>query len=513
MPVKVPMTGVDLSDTACLFPASGGAPELSPAAVRLSYELATAAYTMDPGRWLQAGWQDCSFLVNRSVITGEMLNSSGTPLNGLTRAALQKFARLKMSALNPVEQVMSLHQPEQESASLKAIVMIRPQGEQMIVAVGFMGTGKQLGDWEANLRMAVRDGLHEGFLQLAQEFIEKLPQIRFPWAAGVLKQPDLSLREIIDGLKQPGSPFRLWVCGHSQGGAAMQTFIDRLLQDGVRREYLRGFGFASPTVAHPGRPLPPDGYPITHIMNADDLVPRLGAWAHLGECLAFDPAEDDRAKMYGPAAQDPCTLQARRLLEQAETAPEALLDGIAILRVLRRQSEATLRRVLGETEQMPFTDLLNAGEDSVLSLLDRVAGRLEQGYLYVSGEADLPEARLSALTGAWEALLREHGAAAWIRGIKNACILPHRLYDAAGDEIPSYFYIVTEGLDRLRPAADPSAPPAVLDRGTTAPEAVKRVYRPAVPRPLLPHAAAIRLRRYAASLRLLAASHALKRRK
>ena len=289
MAAQGPFTGVSLSDISALFlrPSSDGgrsegAPNHSKQALQQSFELAAAAYTMDPDCWIQAGWRDFSMLVNRSLITGAALNSAGTPLNDLTRTTLQTLARLKMSALNPIEQVMSLRQPGDETNSLKAIVMLKPYAGLMTVAISFMGTGRQLGDWTANLRMNPQDGLHEGFLQLTQEFTERLTQIEFPYAAFRMNRSSLNLAGIIDTLKQPGSLFRLWVCGHSQGAAVMQIFIDWLLGEGVRTEYLSGIGFASPSVAHPGRPLPAGGYPITHVINEDDLVPRVGAWRHLG---------------------------------------------------------------------------------------------------------------------------------------------------------------------------------------------------------------------------------------
>ena len=498
MTVKGPWTGVGLSDTSMLFlrsaPASGyeGAPNHTRHSVQLSFELATAAYTMDPDRWTQAGWRDFSMLVNRTLMTGAALNSAGTPLNDLTRATLQTLARFKMSALNPVGQFLGLRQPDEETASLKAIVMLRRQGELMTVAIGFMGTGKQLGDWTPNLRMTPKEGLHEGFLQLEREFEGYLGQMVFPTAASALDRPAMTLADIIEALKAPGSRFRLWMAGHSQGAAVMQVFVDRLLRGGVRPEYLCGIGFASPKVAHPGYARPAGGYPMTHVLNAEDTVPRLGAWQHLGECLVFTPEDADRRRMYGAAAEDPCFREAHRLLQRAESAPEALINGIALLRVLRRQSDVALQRMLGDVEQKPLSDLLNAGEEGMRKLVDSLITRLERGYADVSGEAAAPEAAVDAATQAWEALLKQYGVAAWTRAVKDACMLPHRLYKASGDETPSYRYIVTEGVERLRrrPAF---APNLTATHGTTAAPrpAVRtvypswssgRVYRRAAPR-------------------------------
>ncbi len=472
MSAKGPWTGVSLEDASVLFirtaPRAGafeGAPNHARRTVQMSYELAAAAYTMEPESWIQGGWRDFSMLVNRSLTTGALLNSGASPLNDLTRATLQTLAKLKMSGLNPVGQILGLrNQPPEETASLKAIVMLKPQDDLMTVAIGFMGTGKQLGDWMPNLRMDAQDGLHLGFLQLAQEFNGFIDQIEFPFAAGELGRQKLTLREIIGMMREPGSRFRLWISGHSQGAAVMQVFIDQLLRQGVRPEYLCGYGFASPTVAHPGWPLPPDGYPITQVMNADDLVPRTGAWLHFGECLMFAPLDADRRRMYGAAVDEPCSREALRLLSRAQTAPETILQGMAILRVLRKQSEMTLRRVFGEADQRVLPEWLSSvpewlsslGEGSVLKLLDSLIDRLTQGYAAVSGREVSQDAQEMAVK-AWESLLVKYGLSSWTRALRVTAMFPHRLYRSAPGEIASYRYIVTQGWDRVKrqPAFSP----------------------------------------------------------
>ena len=451
-------TGVSLADAMGLFRRTAaqlqdysGAPNRTTQTVQMSYELAAAAYTMDPERWSQGGWRDFSMLVNRSLMTGPALNAGSSPLNDLTRATLQTLAKLKMSGLNPVGQVLGFrNQPPEETASLKAIVMMKPQGGLMIVAIGFMGTGKQLGDWLPNMRMNNVDGLHEGFLQLTQEFNGFLDQILFPAAAEGLGRPSLTLREIIEDMKQPHSRFRLWMSGHSQGSAVVQVLTDQLLREGVRPEFLCGYGFASPMVAYPGRPLPAHGYPITHVQNADDVVPRVGAWLHLGECLMFSPTEMDRLQMFGPAAAEPCTREAQCLLAQAHTAPEMMIQGLAILKVMREQSELTLRRVLNDGDLKILPDWLNSvGEGSVLRVLDSISDSLREGCAAVLGHP-VEDGEIASRAAAWEALLRRYGALAWSRGLRAASMLPHRLYRSSPGVTAAYRHIVTVGASRLR---------------------------------------------------------------
>ena len=51
----------------------------------------------------------------------------------------------------------------------------------------------------------------------------------------------------------------------------------KLHEDGVLPHHLLGYGFASPT-AFEGRAVPkPSAYPLYHVLNGDDLVPRMGA--------------------------------------------------------------------------------------------------------------------------------------------------------------------------------------------------------------------------------------------
>ena len=74
MTAKGPYTGVRLSDVSTLFQQTGsaaeGAPNCSQRTLRLSYELAAAAYTMDQDNWAEAGWRDFSMLINRTLLTG-----------------------------------------------------------------------------------------------------------------------------------------------------------------------------------------------------------------------------------------------------------------------------------------------------------------------------------------------------------------------------------------------------------------------------------------------------------
>ncbi|MDD3213732.1 MAG: hypothetical protein PHY64_08655, partial [Eubacteriales bacterium] len=169
-----------------------------------------------------------------------------------------------------------------------------------VVAIGFMGTGSRFYDWFSNFRFTTEEGFHKGFHQLTQVFEQSVPRIQFPAAAAALGRPSLTLADILAEMRSPRSRFTLWMAGHSQGGAVMQIFCHRLMSAwGVPPRNIIGYGFASPTTAVGGIGRDPADYPLFHILNSDDLVPRIGALVHLGLALEY-PADDAlRAAAYG----------------------------------------------------------------------------------------------------------------------------------------------------------------------------------------------------------------------
>ena len=147
------------------------------------------------------------------------------------------------------------------------------------------------------------------------------------------------------------------------------------------------------------------------------------------------------------------------------------------MRVMRQQSEQSLRRVLGETLQNPLGDRRSTREETLLKTVDNIAARLERGYMAVSGEPFVPQMALLPLTKAWNALLRQYGMSQWILSIKNACLLPHRLYKQSADEVPAYRYIVTQGCGRLKRRSISAGSLAAVSGGTALPRAgVRTVY-------------------------------------
>jgi len=439
MTVPGPVTGVDLANTECLFerdrltrwPCCQGAPNHSRRAVLLSCELADAAYSLDQDQWTHAGFCDFSMLINNSLLTGDMINQSGKPLNDLARNALHTLARLRMSAFNPLGHVVGAHELRtDDTTSCKAIVMAREQRDYTLIAIGFMGTGRQAADWVPNLRMDDEKGMHEGFYLLTQEFMEAAPRMLLSGTARRLGRASLSLAEVLMDMRRTGSRFRLWYAGHSQGGAIASVFTHLLLNMGVRPEYLAGYGFATPLTAFRSLTPPESGWPVTHLMNADDLVPRMGALSHMGECIMYFPTRADRLALCPKLEEDPCLQAVAPAMRAAQPPIQPLAEGLSVIQIIREQSEMTVDR-LEDGILNHVSGLINLGGDSLKKALDLVDGQLRRGCVTISG--DDPEETVRALTERNRRLVARYGVGPWFRAVRDTVMSAHRMHaeDAA----------------------------------------------------------------------------------
>ena len=186
------------------------------------------------------------------------------------------------------------------SDTIKAVVMIKPAADgRFVLAIGFMGTGKRFYDWFSNFRMGMEGGFHKGFYQLTQSFIKNEEHIVFPDTAEALGLAKLTLKDVLAEMRGEDSRFSLWMAGHSQGAAVMQVYCDHLLNEhAVHPALLFGCGFASPTVAAEPAARHSADYPLYHVLNAEDLVPRMGSMRHFGICLQYTPDAAFRAAAY-----------------------------------------------------------------------------------------------------------------------------------------------------------------------------------------------------------------------
>lgn len=428
-------------------------PDFSQSAAQLSLELAATAYDFETAPWREAGWCDISYLADGQLFTGPAVNGKTEQGFSPTLAArYQKSAAALITKQNPIVQLRGAWRQREGSNACKCLVMIhRVSDGRYVVAIGFMGTGKRVHDWLPNFRMEPTEGVHRGFLDLAREFEAHQSAILFPQTAQELGMERLTLADIFALCRRPDSPFRIWMAGHSQGGAIMQLSAQREIHRGMLRQCLIGYGFASPTVLYSAEC--PTEIPLYHLINADDPVPRMGAQIHVGHCRVFCPNDAMRQACYqGDAAIPAAFSSAQQLIALADNSPASLLLIMALLQYMRRLPEqeaaAMMQTVFGKLLPDRLFSVLVGRTDQPLGQMlrraDLVYRRIADGQAPPQGILDQWEGRIARLADIY-------GTQGAVTSLVQAMALPHRLRQKGTGALGAYQYIVCSGFSQLRP--------------------------------------------------------------
>lgn len=454
--IRGEVTTVDLGNVAPLMlpwtadPFGRLRPPLSVEAMRLSAELSACVYTMSVDRWLQAGWRDATIQVDGALTRG--LGGEDGWLR--SRWRLHKV-RAQMRQLNPLDQLRGAFRQKERSDTGKALVMIHPaQDGRYVVAISFMGTGSRFYDWFSNFRMTSQDGLHKGFVQLTEQFERNEEDVLFPETARDLGLETLNLGQIIQEAKYPGSRFVLWLSGHSQGAALMQVYaLRKLREDGVHPQNLVGYGFASPSVAAGDAVHDPAAFPLYHLLNSDDPVPRMGALVHLGMCLEY-PADDAlRTKCYR-WPQDAEHQRARDavlpLVQRMTDTPRCIAIAVALLTVLAGRGAEEWQAALAALEiRLPVKPLLTVTDTRPERMARHVIRRLEAAHVSITGKV-LSRMLVAQLADEINALMADMGVRKFTETLMQLMAQPHSI-QARHDGLSPYMYLVLEGAQRLQP--------------------------------------------------------------
>lgn len=419
-------------------------------AAKLSLELSAAAYTLNLQPWKEAGWDDFSILIDDSLqsgLTNEDTLQSRLKLH-LAKAALRES--------NPVAQVIGALRQREKSDTVKAVCMLHAlPGEKWLLAIGFMGTGSRFYDWFSNFRFTPEEGFHRGFYQLCESFEAYAEEITFPGAARALGLEKLTLGEILLEMRSLSSRFRLWMSGHSQGGAVMQVFTHRLMtQWGVLAQNMNGYGFASPTVATGRFIHDPAAYPLCHILNRDDPVTRMGGLLHLGLCAEYPADEAFRERTYIRSA-DEKNVQLREklsfLMEGMTDMPAVILRMTALLQCLMDEKGTEgVGELVNSWWSIPAVDkVLWRTTDKVLEGIEKIVQGAREAHIALTGYA-INEDALRRVRKQLRPIVRENSVYDLITALWEYGSLPHRLYDADGLK-GAYAAILREGFAELEP--------------------------------------------------------------
>ncbi len=449
-------SGCDIGDISCLsFSRLPGEdcrqPAFSPEAARLSLELAATAYDLETDGWREAGWRDFSYQVDNTLLSGAAVNGGGgKSFSGIVSEYFQRLAQSRLKRKNPFSQLFGALRQRESSDTCKAVVMLHPVTDgRFIVAIGFMGTGKRIYDWFSNFRLTSEDGSHLGFLQLTRQFENYCDKILFPETARELNLTQLTLSDILEECRHPDSRFSIWMAGHSQGGAVMQLFSYRAVKNGLLPRHLLGYGFASPSVLYDAPPCDLCCFPLFHVINADDVTPRVGAALHIGRCMVFTPDQAMRKICYHAGLKNPAFLPLLHYIHTIRDSASAFLSMLGFLHALEKQPDDEIVAMLPSafSRLLPdkWTASIGGGIDGILRYLIR---QTEKGYFLASGQNTVPQELLGPRIRRCALIIDQCGPKLYTQALGTALGLPHKLRGPM-DDMRSYQFIVNHRLTRL----------------------------------------------------------------
>lgn len=427
----------------------------SPRLMRLCMELSAATYTFDLARFFQSGWMDATLQVeNRLFSHVDSGYAHKTP-----REFIRSGVRLRraQSLLAPAfTDVLRAMRQLVTTDTGKAVVMALPLGEnRFAIAVSFMGTGRKFYDWFTNFKLSCRAGVHEGFDHTARLLDRSSERIAFPRTAQLLGRHSLTLADVLSECTQRDSRFRLFLCGHSQGGAVAQAYCHLLrTQRGVLTENIVGYTLGSPSIANADFPDNPAEYPFYHLINDDDFVPRMGACMRLGVEMRFSPDPDFRMRCYRyTGSESAARIRLRTLTQDVRAMPDVLEMMTGALRaVMRLPDPAETRIVLSAfSAQMrllaPAMQSLGLHAQDLALLIDR---QLLSAFRALTQR--LPdEKRLSYWEECVTAFIHDFGARLFSRCVWDVGVAPHMLMNTRARDFAPYQLIAARFPTALRP--------------------------------------------------------------
>ena len=239
----------------------------------------------------------------------------------------------------PFEHLVRIIREVYITNSSKVIVLGQKVDEdKYVIGISFSGTVYD-SEWLNNFKVNIKDGFHQGFIDLAQKFDSLAEKIEFPHISsdlGALKT--LTLSDILQECTSLDSRFLIWVTGHSQGGGVASAYIVNCLSKRlVLDENVIGVTIATPTVAHSSISKNARDYPIYNIINEEDIVTKLGCQIRFGVDICYQPTEEFRMRFYtnyaNPLYHDDM-VYAQRFLEEIKDTPTAIVVAHAVQKLI-----------------------------------------------------------------------------------------------------------------------------------------------------------------------------------
>ena len=279
------------------------------------------------------------------------------------------------------------------------------------------------------------------------------------------------------------SRFSLWMAGHSQGAAVMQVYCDYLLKaHALPTDSIFGCGFASPTVAAEPAERNSAEYPLYHVLNAEDLIPRMGSMRHFGVCLQYTPDAAFRAAAYG-WSMTASAIEARR---QAQVLTLHITDTLSFLQAFTALlsvicEEKTDEAIFGGTEGIfsvaPVERMFSFAGRKAKDTLYNMIAYMRRTYREMHGR-DMDEAAVGYLMQSFRPIVKSMPIKRLMSALYDQLYPPHSLCRGKTNN-GAYMQIVNRQRNLLRPFI-------WKDHGTMAPHRryAKSYYALEAPRPV-----------------------------
>lgn len=436
----------------------------SPRLARMSAELAADVYQLAITPWMKAGWADCTFAIEDRIVVLD--RESESRLAAIESEWKRHRAKSLLNGTRPIGDLVRAARQFVVTDMGKSVVMTRllPDG-RAVIAISFIGTTQKFYDWFTNFKFQRGPGMHYGFLELARQFDGQAARVALPGLAAALGRESLTLADVLLEARHPESRYVFWLSGHSQGGALVQTYAHLLLERGVAPSTIHGYSFAAPTVTACGGVVDPKAYPIYNIINADDIVPRVGAHVRLGVDLIYHPDDAFRAAHYRvDEALCPAFERMRFLAAHVNTTEDAFCWGIVFMRLMAAMDPDGEKAVLAGI--FPHQSWLRRMGISPAEIALFFEAKLTEHYRALAGGEPDP-----VLCARYEEIMRdaeaEFGVEKTAKALLKALALPHRIQPDKKEEayVPPYIAIVRRYLSETeRGVWSGDAPARCVDR-------------------------------------------------
>lgn len=439
------LTYTDLADTdAFLRPEEKDAwgvlrVPFSPHIARLSAELAADGYSLDIKPWMQAGWDDCTFVIEDKVVALD--KESESRLSAVESEWKRRRARSLIHGVNPVNDLKRAIRQIMVTDLGKAIVMTRRTADGgVLVAISFIGTTQKYFDWFSNFKFQRDTGMHYGFLELAKNFDAQSTRILLPKLAAALGEESLTLADVVIEAKKPENKVRFWISGHSQGGAIAQTYTHLLMEQGISSHCIQAYTYAAPSVAAVDGELDVKQYPVYNIINADDLVPRVGAQLRLGMDMVFLPKDSFRKKHYRVEEDmQEATDRFRYMADGVQTTGEAITWGIAFMQLMvEMEAEGELDSLF--TDMIPHAAVLLKINLSIPEIVEYLIEKMQVQLKKLTG-SEVESGLCTAYKDSLRTMLADFGGKAASKAIMHGFGMAHGMRPDKHDEAYESPYI------------------------------------------------------------------------